>query len=73
MSCLFYLKLPITGKGFWATFRKLCFADRQTDLFGGSEFIAPDILFKTMNARALNNRGYLDRCTNGGLAVGHTF
>jgi len=33
-----------------ATFRRPRFADRQTDLFGGTDFIAPDVLFKTTNA-----------------------
>ena len=27
-------------------------ADRETDLFGGTEFIVPDVLFETTNAGA---------------------
>ena len=35
-------------------------ADRQTDLFGGTAFIASDILFKTTNAGTpKKHRGYL--------------
>jgi len=45
-------------------------ADRETDLFGGTEFIVPDVLFKTTNAGAQKkHRGYPDRCPSGGLAA----
>jgi len=48
--------------------------DRQTDLFVGAEFIAPDVLFKTTNAVALKkHRGYLVRCPSGGLVACCTF
>jgi len=48
--------------------------DKQTDLFVGTDFIAPDILFKTTNAEASKkHRGYLVRCPRGGLAAGRTF
>ena len=35
--------------------RRPLLADRQTDLFGGTEFIAPDVLFKTTRAGAAKN------------------
>ena len=43
------LSIPRMGNyfGFRATLRKLHLADRWTDLFGGMESIAPDVLFKT--------------------------
>jgi len=64
MLCLFQLKLPIAGMGNCfgsrATLRRPCLADRQTYLFVGTEFIAPDVLFKTTNAVALKkHRGWV--------------
>ena len=54
MVCLFQLQLPIVGNGHhfgWrATLRRSHLADRETDLFGGTGFIVPDVLFKTTNA-----------------------
>jgi len=45
-------------------------ADRETDLFGGTEFIVPDVLFKTTNAGApKKHRGYPDMCPSGELAA----
>jgi len=56
--------------GWMATLRRLCLADRETDLFGGTEFIVPDVLFKTTNAGApKKHRGYPDMCPSGGLAA----
>ena len=56
MLCLFQLKLPIARMGNQfdrrATLRRPCLADRETDLFGGTEFIVPDVLFETTNAGA---------------------
>ena len=40
-------------------------AERETDLFGGVEFIAPDVLFKTTKVEATKNRGYAVRCFSG--------
>jgi len=42
------------------------------DLFGGTEFIAPDVLFKAVNASA-PKKDYTDRCPSGGLAAAHAF
>jgi len=42
--------------GWRATLRRPCLADREIDLFGGTEFIVPNVLFKTTNARAPKNR-----------------
>jgi len=39
-----------------ATLRWQRLADRQTDLFVATEFIAPDVLFKTMNSGYQKNR-----------------
>ena len=74
MLCLFQLKLPIAGMGNQigrrATLRRPCLADRETDLFGGTELIAPDVLFNTTNAGApKKHRGYPDMCPSGGLAA----
>jgi len=45
-------------------------ADRETYLFAGTEFIAPDVLVKTMNAGApKKHRDYPDMCPSGGLAA----
>ena len=45
-------------------------ADRETDLFGGTEFIVSDVLFKTTNAGApKKHRGYPDMCPSGGIAA----
>jgi len=45
-------------------------ADRETDLFGGTEFIMSDVLFKTINAGApKKHRGYPDMCSSGGLVA----
>jgi len=45
--------------------------DRQTDLFVGTELIAPDVLFKTTNAEALKKHGgYLVMCSSGGRVSG---
>ena len=33
--------------------------------FGGVEFIAPDVLFKTTKVEATKNRGYAVRCFSG--------
>jgi len=44
-------------------------ADRETDLFAGTDLIAPDVLFKTTNAGApKTHRGYPDMYPSGGLA-----
>ena len=49
-------------------------ADRETDLFVGTEFIAPDVLFKTTNAGApKKHRGNIDRSPSGGLPAGCIF
>ena len=46
--------------GSWATLRCPRSADRQTDLFVGTEFIAPDVLVKTTNTGApKKHRDYL--------------
>jgi len=45
---------------------------RQTDLFSGTWFIAPDVIFKTTNAGALKKRGYPDRRPSGSLVEGRT-
>jgi len=43
-------------------------------LFVGTDFIAPDILFKTTNTRApKKHRDNLVRFPRGGLAAGRTF
>jgi len=43
--------------------RRPCLADRWTDLFGGSDLFAPDVLFEITNAGApKNHSGYQDRC-----------
>jgi len=75
---LFYLKSPIAGM--WslfcsgATLRRPRLAQRQTDLFGVTEFIAPDALSKTTNAvTSKNHKGYSDRCPCGRLAEGRIF
>jgi len=45
-------------------------ADREKDLFACTEFIAPDVLFKTTNAGApKKHRDYPDMCPSGGLAA----
>jgi len=45
-------------------------ADREKDLFAGTEFIAPDVLFKKTNAGApKKHRDYPDMYPSGGLAV----
>jgi len=45
-------------------------ADRETDIFSGTEFIVPDVLFKTSNDGASKeHRGYPDMCPSGGLAA----
>jgi len=47
-----------------------CLADRETDLFSGTEFIVPDVLFTTTNAGApKKHRGYPDMCPSAGLAA----
>jgi len=74
MLCLFQLKLPIAEMGNQlgrrATLRRPCLADRETDLFGGTELNAPDVLFKTTNAGSpKKHRGYPDMCPSGGLAA----
>ena len=74
MLCLFQLKLPIAGMGnqfgWRVTLRRSRLADRETDLFGGTKFIVPDVLFETTNAGALKKpRGYPDMCPSGGLAA----
>ena len=74
MLCLFQLKLPTAGMGnqfgWRATLRRPRLADRETYLFGGIEFIVPDVLFKTTNAGApKKHRGYPDMCPSGGLAA----
>jgi len=46
--------------------RRPLLTDREADLFVGTEFIAPDVLFKATNARASEkHRGYLVRCPSG--------
>jgi len=37
-------------------------ADRETDLFGGTEFIVPDELFKTTNTGAPKNTEVIQIC-----------
>jgi len=45
-------------------------ADWGKDLYACTEFIAPDVLFKTTNAGAPKNHGdYSDMCPSGGLAA----
>jgi len=45
-------------------------ADRETDLFGGTEFIAPNVLFKKTNVGApKKRRSYPDMCPSGVLAA----
>jgi len=45
-------------------------ADRETYLFAGTEFIAPEVLFKTTNAGApKKHRGYPDMFPSGGIAA----
>jgi len=57
-----------------ATLRCPRLSDRQTDLFAGTEFIAPDVLVKTTNTGApKKHRDYLVRCSSGGLAAYRTF
>jgi len=68
------IKKPIAGMGNQfgcrVTLRRPCLADRETDLFGGTEFIVPDVLFKTTNAGApKKHRSYPDMCPSGGLAA----
>jgi len=42
------------------------------DLFGGTGFIAPDVLFKTTKAGAQKkHRGYPDRCTSRKAVTSH--
>jgi len=50
-------------------------ADTETDLFGGTEFIVPDVPFKTTNAGApKKHRGYPDMCPSGGrVSAGPAF
>jgi len=49
-------------------------AHKWIDLFGGTEFIAPDALFKITNAGApKKNKGYPIRCPSGGLGKGRIF
>ena len=44
--------------------------NRQTDISSGTEFIAPDVLFKTTNAGApKKHRGYPDMFPSGELAA----
>jgi len=51
-------------------FEKAVFS-RLTDLFGDTEFVVPDVLFKTTNARApKKRRGYPDRYPSRGLVAG---
>ena len=74
MLCLFQSKLPIAGMGdqfgWRATLRRPRLADRETDFFGGTEFIVPDVLFKTTIAGApKKHRGYPDMFPSGGLAA----
>jgi len=64
------------GQLIWlkATLSRPRLADRETDLFGVTEFIAKDVLFKTTNAPEPKKRsGYPDRRPSGGLAAGRTF
>jgi len=45
-------------------------ADREKDLFGGTEFIVPDVLFNTTNVGApKKRRDYPDVCPSGGVAA----
>jgi len=74
MLCLFQLTLPIAGNGnrfgWRATLRRPHLAYGWTDIFAGTGFIAPDVLFKTTNTGALKKyRGYLDMYPSGGLAA----
>jgi len=66
MLCLFQLKLPVAGMGnqfgWRATLRRPRLADRETDLFGGTEFIVPDVLFKTTNVGAKKNTEVIQTC-----------
>jgi len=56
------------------TFGRPHLADKSTDLFGGTDFIAPDVLFKKTNAGATKkHRGYPDKRPSGELAAGSTF
>jgi len=50
--------------------RRPSLADTYTDLFGGTEFIAPDVLLKTSKDETTENRGHPVRCSSGGLAKG---
>ena len=60
--------------GSLSTLRWPRLADRWTDLFVGTEFIAPDVLVKTTKTGApKKHRDYLVRCPGGGLATGRTF
>jgi len=47
--------------------------DRQAELFGSTEFTAPDVLFKTTNVVAPKEKNYPDTCPSRGLVVGRTF
>jgi len=74
MLCPFQLKLPVAGVGnqfCWrATLRRPRLADEEKDLFDGTEFIVPDVLFNTTNAGApKKHRGYPDVFPIRGLAA----
>jgi len=60
------------GQSIWleGTLRRPCLADRETDLFGDTEFIVPDVLFKTTIAGApKKHRGYPHMCPSRELAA----
>jgi len=55
-------------------FKQAAYSGKLTDSFGGTEFIAPDVLFKTTNASALKKHsGHPDRWPSRGLAAGRAF
>jgi len=56
-----------------ATSRRQRLADKETDLCDVTEFIAPDGLFKTTNAKAPKKHGYSVRYPSGGLGEDRTF
>jgi len=53
-----------------ATLRRPCLADRTTDSFGSTEFIAPDVLFKTTIVRAPKKQRLSAKETQQRVSVG---